>query len=146
MDNPRGRVLSLATDGTGQRAVVAVTAMPVCARCAAGRGCGAGLLAAENRPNRIEAIIAPGLDANVDDEVELLMQPDNLLRAAYFVYGVPMLGAIAGASVAYWLSLGDAGAALMALAGLAVGLMISRWRVRRSACMRQFTPRIERLC
>ena len=133
-------------DGTGQRAVVAVTDMPVCARCAAGRGCGAGLLSAGNRSRRIEAIIAPGLEARVDDQVELLMEPDNLLRAASLVYGFPMVGAIAGASTAYALSLGDAGAALMALAGLTLGLLISRWRLRQSACIQQFTPRIERLC
>jgi positive regulator of sigma E activity len=104
------------------------------------------LLTSGDRTRHIEAIVAPGLDAHVDDEVELRMEPDNLLRAAFFVYGVPMVGAIAGASAAYWLSLGDAGAALMALAGLALGVLSSRWRVSQSACMRQFTPRIERLC
>ena len=138
--------MSLASDATGQRAVVAVADMPVCARCAAGRGCGAGLFAAGTSQGRIEAVIAPGLDARIDDEVELLMKPDNLLRAAYLVYGVPMFGAVAGAGTAYWLSLSDAGAALMAIAGLAGGLLFSRWRVRQSDCARQFTPRIERLC
>lgn len=146
MDNPRGRVLSLATDGAGQRAVVEVTGMPACARCAAGRGCGAGIFAAGNHPRRIEAVIAPGLDAHIDDQVELLMKPDNLLRAAYLVYGLPMIGAIAGAGAAYGLSLGDGGAAMLALAGLTGGLSISRWRLGRAACIRQFTPRIERLC
>lgn len=146
MNNPRGRVLSVSPGQDGVHAVVAVDDAPVCPRCAAGKGCGAGIFAAGSAARQIEAIAAEGIHPRVDDRVEISLAPDNLLRAAGTVYGLPMIGAIAGAGVAYWLWPGDAGAALLALLGLGAGLAVSRWRLRQATCLRQFTPRIERLC
>jgi sigma-E factor negative regulatory protein RseC len=146
MDNPRGRVLSLTQNGDDRRAVVVVAEMPVCPRCAAGKGCGAGLFASARGPQEIEALIAPGLQPGIDEEVELQMSPDNLLLASFLVYGLPLIGAIAGAAIAYGLSLDDPTAALLAICGLGSGLLISRWRVKASACMQRFTPKIERRC
>lgn len=146
MDNPRGRVLSLVPDGRNVRAVVAVTDMPVCPRCAAGSGCGAGLLVRREGERAIEALVAPGLEPGVDDEVELRMQPTDLLRAAFLVYGLPLLSAVGAALCAYLMSLGDAGAVWLTLLGLGVGLAISRWRATRTTCLKRYTPRIERLC
>ncbi len=76
------------------------------------------------------------------DLVELSLPPDNLLRAAVLVYGLPLAGAIGGAALAYGSGLGDAGAALLALAGVAVGLAAGRMRLRREACLRHFVPTI----
>ena len=87
-----------------------------------------------------------GLSPTVDDIVEISLAPNNLLRAALIVYGIPMLGALAGAMMAYAASLGDAGAAMAALLGLGIGLVISRWRLRQASCLQRFTPTIERLC
>lgn len=87
-----------------------------------------------------------GLNPTVGDMVEISLAPDNLLRAALIVYGIPMLGALAGAMMAYAASLGDASAAVAALLGLGLGLVISRWRVRQASCLQRFTPTIERLC
>jgi len=146
MENPQGRVLSLVPGDNGVRAIVAVQDAPVCPRCAAGKGCGAGIFAAGNAGREIEAAVPDDLHPQVDDRVEISLAPENLLRAAFVVYGLPMIGAIAGAAVAYWVSLGDAGAALLALLGLAGGLLASRWRLSQAGCLRDFTPRIERLC
>ena len=44
MENPTGRVVSLVDKRSGARAVVEVDAASACPRCAAGKGCGAGLL------------------------------------------------------------------------------------------------------
>ena len=44
MDTPKGTVVSVMTRGDRFVATVNVDVSAVCARCAAGRGCGAGLL------------------------------------------------------------------------------------------------------
>ena len=146
MDNPKGRVLSLVGSADGARAIVAVDSAQTCPRCAAGKGCGAGIFSAGDGERQVEAAVPEGLGLRVGDIVEISLTPNNLLRAALIVYGIPMLGALAGAVMAYAASLGDAGAAMAALLGLGFGLVVSRWRVRQANCLRRFTPSIERLC
>jgi len=144
MDNPSGRVVSLVDNGTGARAIVAVEVATACPRCASGKGCGAGLMAGTSRVREVEANIGSGLNLAPDDIVEISLAPDNLLRAAVMVYGIPMLGAAVGAIAAFGLSLGDAASAGAALLGLGIGLAVSRWRLRRDACLSQFMPTVER--
>ena len=76
------------------------------------------------------------------DNVEIALTPNNLLRAALTVYGLPMLGAVAGAGLAYVMSLGDAAAAIAAILGLIGGLLVGRWRLRNTACLESFVPSI----
>lgn len=145
MDNPKGRVVSLVDSADGVRAIVNVDVAVACPRCAAGKGCGAGLLTGSGGDRQVEATIRSGLDIAENDVVEISLAPDNLLRAAVIVYGLPMFGAVAAAAIAYVLSLGDAAAAVAALSGLGLGLAVSRWRLRRTACLRRFIPSVERL-
>ena len=136
--------MSLVDSSNGARAVVAVDLASACPRCAAGKGCGAGLFASGGSDRQVEATIQPGLDIAADDLVEIALAPDNLLQAAIIVYGLPMLGAVVAAAIAYALSLGDAAAAVAALLGLGSGLALSRWRLRQTACLQRFVPSIER--
>lgn len=78
------------------------------------------------------------------DSVELRLAPSNVLAASAIVYGIPLLGAIAAAGVAYLLQLADTAAALAAVAGLLAGLGISRWKLNRDGCIDKFVPHIER--
>ena len=142
MDNPTGRVVSLVDRPDGARAIVAVTAA-ACPRCAAGKGCGAGLFAAGTGEREVEAQIPSDLQVAVDDIVELALAPDNILQAAKIVYGLPMTGAIAGAALAWGTGLGDAAAAACALLGLAGGVIVGRRRLRDKDCLNAFTPAIE---
>jgi len=146
MSNPTGRVLSLVDSPDGARAIVAMDDLPACPRCAAGKGCGAGVLAMRKGQRNVEARLPSGLVVTVADVVELSLAPDNVLRAAAIVYGIPMLGALAGAAIAYAARAGDAGAASAVLLGLAVGLFVSRQRLRRTDCLQRFTPTVEKLC
>jgi len=144
MDNPSGRIVSLVDSDNSARAVVAVEVAAACPRCAAGKGCGAGLLTGSGGVREVEATIGAGLDLAVDDFVEISLAPDNLLRAAVIVYGIPMLGAAIGAIVAFGLSFGDAAAAVAALLGLGFGLAVSRWGLRQESCLSRFVPSIEK--
>lgn len=145
MQNPTGKVVSLVDSADGIRAIVAVEIESVCPRCAAGKGCGAGIFGTGGGNRQVEASVRPGLALTVNDIVDISLTSNNLLQAAIIVYGLPMLGAVVGAAVAYALSLGDAAAAVAALLGLAAGLGISRWRLRKTSCLRRFVPLVDRV-
>jgi len=140
MDNPQGRILSIHRDKTPPHAVVEVAASLRCARCAAGKGCGAGLLGGDDRQRRVDALITQDLDLVEGDQVAIEMAPDNLLRASLIVYGLPLLGAVTGAAGAWLSGAGDLGAAMTALAGVGVGIVAGRLRLQGSRCLRTFTP------
>ena len=145
MENPTGRVVSLVDKRSGARAVVEVDAASACPRCAAGKGCGAGLLQPGGR-RQIEVLIPDGIHPRVNDRVEVSLAPGNLLQAAVTVYGFPLTGGLAGAAFAYALVLGDSAAAVAALLGVGAGIAASRWRLRQGPCLGSLTPTIARLC
>lgn len=90
----------------------------------------------------MQALVAKGVDIKEGDEVRIELAPRNLLRASWLVYGVPLTAAVLTAAVAYLLDFGDIAAVFAATAGLAVGLVIARGRLRTAGCLRDFTPTI----
>lgn len=138
MQSQQGTVIALESGADGTRALVEVDIAAVCPRCAAGKGCGAGLGLQRNR--RVEARVPSGARIGAGDTVELALAPNNVLRAAVIVYGWPLAGAAAAAALAYLAGQGDAGAALAAVAGLGAGLALARRRLR--GCLRDFTPEV----
>ena len=139
MDSPRGRILELLNDGASPRAVVLIDAAAECPRCAAGKGCGAGIFGGGDA-RRVEALVADGLRVRAGDAVRIDLAPRNLLRAAGEVYGAPLVCGVGAAGLAYLLGAGDGPGAVAALVGLAVGLALGRWRLRRAQCLQRFTP------
>ena len=139
-EHPQGKVISIVRENDGVRAIVSVDAAAVCPRCAAGKGCGAGIFGASASMRRIEVSLPPEFDVSEGDTVSLSLGSRKLLQAAIIVYGWPLLGAIAGASLAYLGDLDDAGAAASALAGLAVGVTLARIRLGHKDCMSRFSP------
>ncbi|NNF40467.1 MAG: SoxR reducing system RseC family protein [Woeseiaceae bacterium] len=127
-------------------AVVEVATELACARCSAGKGCGAGLIGSNRGSRRVQASIDAGLSLREGDAVRLELRPSRLLHASLLVYGVPLCGALVGAAVAAVLGLAERAAVMTALGGLFVGLVVARLWLRRAGCLRQFRPRIvERL-
>ena len=144
MTNPQGTIVEIIRDDRGVRAIVAVEAAAVCARCASGRGCGAGIFAARQGVRRLEVAVAGGSPLAAGDVVSIELAPGNVLRAALLVYGLPLAAAAVGAALAYALAMGDAAAAATALAGLAAGALAGRRRLRDDACLARFTPTLSR--
>lgn len=139
MDNPHGRILELIDDASPARALVLVDAAVQCARCASGRGCGAGIFGSREA-RRIEARVASELSVRVGDTVRIELAPRDILRAAGLVYGMPLAGGVGSAALAYIAGGGDLVAACAALLGLAGGLALCRRQLRRAHCLRAFTP------
>lgn len=144
MESASGTVRSLSTHADGRRAVVEVDVNTVCARCAAGSGCGAGLLRGAGRVRQIEARVTPGQELREGDSVRVVLQPRDLLRAAVAAYGPPLLGATIATATGYGLDASDVGTAAAALGGMAGGLFASRLYLARTACLSRFVPRVER--
>ena len=140
MQHPEGQVLSLDASSDPAHAVVEVAATFRCERCASGKGCGAGLLAGDAAPRRVDALVDRRLDLHVGDRVRLEIAGTSVLRAAGLVYGLPLGGALLGAGLAWWSGAGDAAAALAALAGALAGISAGRRRLRRETCLQQFRP------
>lgn len=141
MDHPTGTIV--ATGGTQDpaRVVVEVAARTACARCAAGRGCGAGLFSGSAR-RQVEARVRAGLRPAQGDTVVLEVADRTLLQAAAVVYGIPLVAALIGGGLALALSLGDAAAAAASLAGLTAGLAASRYYLRRPGCLGRYVPTV----
>lgn len=141
MDSPVGKIVSIA-DG---QATVFVDGAPICARCAAGKGCGAGLLTGGNRSRLIDVQITPGLDLKVGDDVKLTLAPSHLLRAAVFAYGLPLLGVVVAPGIAWFLNetLNEHFAVILAIGGLLTGAMIGRHYLNKDGCLRNLVPTID---
>ena len=140
MDSPVGKIVSLRQD----RATVAVERTAACPRCAAGKGCGAGLLSGSTRPAMLEVSLSPHLRLSEGDEVRLTLEPSHLLRASLLVYGLPLAGIVL-MLVAGWLisrPLSDPEAVAYAIAGLTAGMLAGRWQLNRRDCLKQFVPKI----
>lgn len=140
MDSAVGRIVAV-TDG---RATVSVDAAAVCARCAAGKGCGAGLLAGSNRPRHIEVEITPGTDFKAGDEVRLTLAPSHLLRAAMFAYGLPLGGVVIALGIAWYLNrtLNDHIAVILAIGGLVAGVLFGRYYLNKDGCLKNLVPSV----
>ena len=144
MSKATGKVKSIFTDERGSRALVEVDVRAVCPRCAAGKGCGAGLFAGTERTRTVEATVLNNQELFSGDSVELRLAPTSLLTAAGIVYGLPLLGAIVAAGAAYLMQLGDAAAAAAAVIGVILGLMLSRRKLRQADCINNLVPTIDK--
>ncbi len=140
MDSPVATITAL-SDGM---ATVTVSRLVACARCAAGKGCGAGLLSGNPKPAKFQVRVAESMGLEVGDQVTLELSPDSLLKASFLVYGLPLVGVVAILIVG-WLVAGpltDVAATGLAVAGLAAGLAIGRAMLGRNRCLEQFVPSI----
>ena len=140
MDSTLARIVAFPT-GDG-RALVEVDTSVACSRCAAGRGCGAGLISGRSGSRRIEANVAAGIEVAAGDTVTIDIPGKSLLAAAAIVYGLPLSGAAAGAAIAYLTGTGDAATALGSLAGMAAGFAVSRRRLAQTDCLTRFVPTV----
>src|SRR5690606_9863882 len=110
-------------------------------RCAAGRGCGAGLLQ-KGRTRTFEARVPADLHLEPGDIVRLELKPDHLLQAASLAYGVPLLGIMLGVGAASGLADADNEPLAIAcgLLGLVAGVVAGRRALRREECLQNVTP------
>lgn len=140
IDAPEGIVVAVGD----RHATVRVDGGFVCARCAAGRGCGAGIFA-RGGPRLVEVNLPPGASLRVGQSVSLSLEPHRLLHAAWLVYGVPLLALLAAAlAAAYVVPQGASDGAALAIvaAGFLCGGWWARRRLRQAGCAGRFVPTV----
>ncbi|KAA8978548.1 SoxR reducing system RseC family protein [Halospina sp. K52047b] len=139
-DERQGEVLEC----VGQRARIRVAPAAGCSRCAAGEGCGQGLLGAmRSAPSPGEFWVTVPGDERVTpgDRVLLRMRPSALVAGAAMVYMVPLLGLVLGALLAEVLIGSSDGVTTAAgIAGLAGGLLLARYRLRSAREAGRYEP------
>jgi sigma-E factor negative regulatory protein RseC len=137
MNTPEAKVVAAGIHS----ATVSVEVAAACPRCAAGRGCGAGLLQ-KGRARLIEVKLAEGLRLETGDRVRLELAPEHLLRAAWLAYGLPLLAMVLATGAAT--KIADAGNDLTAVAfgalGLIIGVLSGRRILARDECLRHLVP------
>ena len=138
MEQSRGRILSIHPDSAS--ATVEVAAGSVCARCAQGKGCGAGVFGSDQGARRFDAPIVGNMVLHVGDEVQIELAPQSVLQAAALVYGVPLVVALVASGFALWMGASDGVSVLMVLAGIGGGVLVSRRQLQGAQCLRRFTP------
>lgn len=112
-----------------------------CARCAEGRGCGAGLFGAGRKRSVFEVPVAPDRALAVGDRVALAAGPGVLLRAAVLAYALPLAGAAGATLLAGLFAAGDRVAVLAALAGLVAATAVARRLQSRRSCLLEIEAR-----
>ena len=140
MDFPRAQILSVHQG----YAILSVAAGAACPRCAAGKGCGAGLISAADRHREIRVSFADGSQLKAGDRVALAIPAADLLRGAAYAYGLPLAGMVSALAVARLLQgpLTDLAAVLVAAGGLAAAWTVSRISLQRPHCFLRFHPEI----
>lgn len=140
LDTPEAKVIAV-RDGS---ATVSVDAGTVCRRCAAGRGCGAGIFAAAQEPKLIDVTVTAGILLEVGDRVRLALAPAQLLRAAWLMYGLPLVAMVlAVLAASRTVAPGsDLVAALFATLGLVGGTVLGRRAMSRDGCLHEFVPTV----
>lgn len=139
MISATAQVVSLTSDG---RARVRVNRETACARCAAGKGCGAGLLGRQRDAGELTLDVPGNLRLQPNDAVELGIADGDLLRASLLVYGLPLVTAMLAAAAAHLANATDAATVVAGLAGLLAGLAVARLRLRQVSCLKNLTPKI----
>ena len=129
-----GRVVAIEADGVWVETIRKTT----CGSCAAQKGCGHGLLNSISSGRRSLIRALPGKlhpsECRVDDEVQISIPDEVILRGSFIVYIVPLvfmlLGTIMGSGYASNVDLGGAaGAAAGFLLGFAL-VRVHAWRHR----------------
>ena len=140
MTYPVATVISI----SGSQARVEVADRSACPRCAAGKGCGAGIFGPNRESISLTVDIAEGVDIVAGDQVTLSLAPADLVHAAFFAYGAPLLGVLSAAGLAYLLvdPLSDFVAAVFSISGLLAGGIAGRVFAKRDDCVNRLSPSI----
>jgi len=128
-------------------ATVVVESPVACRRCAAGKGCGAGIFQGADRNREVRVEIPVGMEVQEGDTIELMIGPRFLLRAAMLAYGLPLATMVLSLFLAWMLTgnPGDGLGVVLAVLGLAVGLVVGRRILNSESICEQFVPAVGRV-
>lgn len=137
-----GRVVAVDGDGVWVETIRKTT----CGSCAAQKGCGHGLLNRISDGHRSLIRALPGrisaAQCRVDDEVQISIPEEVILRGSLVVYILPLLAMLTGAAAGANLvpASADLGSAHGAVVGIAIGFALVRVHAHRHRDDRSLQP------
>ena len=137
MEAPQATVESISAESVTVR-----VARQACPRCAAGKGCGAGIFAGRGGDVSMTVPLERGMTVNVGDQVSLSLASGSLLRATFLAYGLPLTGLLLASGVAVMSGRADGESVLWGLAGMLAGFTLARRRLKRDRCLSSLQPRL----
>lgn len=140
METPTAEIISI----DGHDALLRVDGPLGCARCAAGKGCGAGLLTTGKSKRELRLPLPAGSNFKPGDRVQLSFLPARLLRATLYAYGLPLLALTLVPLFAdwFWGPFDDAYLATLAIAAVGLAVLLGRRLLARNRCLEQLVPGI----
>ena len=139
-----GRVVAVEPDGVWVETIRQTT----CGSCAAQKGCGHGIVNRiyDGQRSLIRALpgkISPA-ECTVDDEVQISIPEEVILKGSLVVYILPLLAMMVGAAAGGYAfpAGGDVTAAAGAVAGFALGYLLVRWHARAHRDDRRLQPEL----
>ncbi len=119
-----GRIVAIEDDALWVETIQQST----CGSCSARKGCGQGLMNSQRdgRRNQVRVLLegVPASVFSLYDQVEFSLPEHVLLKGAFVVYLVPLLGMLAGMGLLHQATGVETAAALGALLGFAGGLLV----------------------
>lgn len=123
-----GRVLGESSDGY---LLVEFDAANGCRACAAGRGCGFGVLERRGVTLRLPFAKPPGSCPSPGERVSIELEDDSRwLAVVALAFGLPTLGLVGAGITASLAGIGDIGVALAGIGGLSGGIVACRAPMR----------------
>lgn len=124
------------TELQGDQALVAISRQSACGSCAAKSGCGTSVVASlfPQRSQQLRVTNTQG--AEPGDRVVIGLPESGLQRASLLLYGVPLLGLLAGAAAGQQWGGSELRSILGGLLGVSLGLLYVRWRSARATALR----------
>ena len=117
----------------GDHALVVIVRQNACGSCAAKSGCGTSVIASLFPQRQQQLRVANTVQAGAGDQVLIGLSESGLQRASLLLYGVPLLGLLAGALLGQLWGGSEPRSILGGLLGASLGLWIVRWRSRRGS-------------
>lgn len=136
-----GRVLTT-EDGFAEVETIRTSS---CTACRARHGCGHHAVAQLSSTNRMRMRAVDPLQVEVGQEVIVGIPEDTLLKASIWMYCVPLMGLVLGASLPSLLSDEPIWSVIASIAGFAGGLLFARKQAQKQATNSAFQPRILRV-
>jgi sigma-E factor negative regulatory protein RseC len=138
MDTILAKIVSI----SGQTAIVNVANVAVCPRCAAGKGCGAGLFGASSDAATVSVKLPDAGTYREGETIQLAIPAARLLHASLLAYGLPLAGALLFILLGRFVlqPMSDGAGIALAVAGLLVGFFAGRRQLQNDSCARRFQP------
>jgi len=125
-----GVVCELRRTASGALVQVRVEAARNCPRCAAGRGCGAGLFTRRSRIALLDVSCGADSGLAIGQPVTLSVAGHPLFRIALTAYGLPLAGIVLASGAAWLAGVGESFAILAAAGGLGASAGLARCRLK----------------